>query len=104
MSNTTRINPKALKVLRDGSKVHATKSCGNHGGCPICEGNRLRQRRVSEKESFDKLTNWWLEDVKELTALADCGLSDVEAIKKLSDKLGESTIKPPTCGREDTEN
>lgn len=23
------------------SKMRASRSCGNHGGCPWCEGNRL---------------------------------------------------------------
>ena len=26
----------------------ASKSCLNHGGCPICEGNRLHKHRKKE--------------------------------------------------------
>lgn len=29
--------------VRDGTPQHASKSCGNNGGCHRCEGNRLHK-------------------------------------------------------------
>ena len=34
--------------LRDGALQHAASSCSNHGGCPICEGNRLHKHKRHE--------------------------------------------------------
>lgn len=27
--------------VRDGTPTHFSGSCEHHGGCPVCEGNRL---------------------------------------------------------------
>lgn len=31
--------------VRDGTPQHASGSCHNHGGCPVCEGNRLHNTK-----------------------------------------------------------
>jgi hypothetical protein len=35
-------------------KVRAAASCGNHGGCPWCEGNRLHASRVREQAATER--------------------------------------------------
>lgn len=35
-------------MVRDGTPTHAAGSCQHHGGCPICEGNRLHGSRKRE--------------------------------------------------------
>lgn len=42
MSRTARRNRKTGQPERDSyhRRTHAARSCGHHGGCPWCEGNR----------------------------------------------------------------
>ncbi len=35
---------------RDGFPTHASGSCEHHGGCPICEENRLVKFRDKEED------------------------------------------------------
>lgn len=58
MTNTIRRKRNSPETVRDGTQTHASKSCDNHGGCPFCEGNRLKQSRVTDQESLDKISNW----------------------------------------------
>lgn len=48
MSRTIRNKRKTNQKVKDGTSQYSTKSCSHHGGCPICEGNRLHstKRRV----------------------------------------------------------
>ena len=41
------------KQYRGGKAVDA--SCRNHGGCPICEGNRLKHNKVREAAADEQL-------------------------------------------------
>lgn len=41
------------KPYRGGKAVDS--SCRNHGGCPICEGNRLHHNRVREQSTKEQL-------------------------------------------------
>ena len=62
MSRTTRnLRPK-MKLgylsnkqywdgsVRDGTPQYSCSSCNNHGGCPICEGNRLFKHKRGLKD------------------------------------------------------
>ena len=39
--------------VRDGTPQHASGSCQNHGGCPVCEGNRLHKHKKQMSTSND---------------------------------------------------
>jgi len=41
-SKLVKLTSDKLSV-RDGTHQHISKSCRNHGGCPICEGNRTHK-------------------------------------------------------------
>ena len=45
---------KTRRKLYRGSKT-LDMSCRNHGGCPICEGNRLHSDRMREQASEEQL-------------------------------------------------
>lgn len=39
--------------VRDGTPQYASASCENHGGCPVCEGNKKfsnQKRLINEGE------------------------------------------------------
>jgi len=42
-SKLVKIDKSTKLKVRDGTHQHASKSCKNHGGCPICEGNRTHK-------------------------------------------------------------
>lgn len=48
MSRTKRVKIKTGEPLRDGKRQRSVGSCNNHGGCPLCEGNRLHKFRRHE--------------------------------------------------------
>lgn len=56
MSRTVRRKRNGRGQVRDGADQHVDRSCGNHGGCPYCEGNRMHsthKREPVEEVNFD---------------------------------------------------
>jgi len=39
--------------VRDGTPQYYVGSCHNHGGCPICDGNRLHRQKRQEASAED---------------------------------------------------
>ena len=58
MSRTKRIKIKTGEALRDGKRQRPAGSCNNHGGCPLCEGNRLHKYRRKANLDDDPRLSW----------------------------------------------
>lgn len=42
--------------VRDGTFTRVSGSCENHGGCPICEGNKLHKYKKKMQDTVLDLT------------------------------------------------